>query len=43
LLGAVPGRRRRVFLYDKGESCLGYAVNLDWPDGSDWGYAPIGE
>lgn len=38
-----PDDAEVVFLYDKGDSCFGYAVNLDWPDGSEWGYAPFAE
>ena len=30
-----------IFLYDRGDDCFGYALNLDWPDGSEWGYAPV--
>jgi hypothetical protein len=30
-----------IYLYDNGDACFGYAVNLDWPDGSEWGYAPF--
>jgi hypothetical protein len=29
-----------IYVYDKGDACFGYALNLDWPDGSEWGYAP---
>jgi hypothetical protein len=32
---------RVVYLYDASDDCFGYACNLDWPDGSEWGYAPI--
>jgi hypothetical protein len=32
---------RVVYLYDAGDECFGYACNFDWPDGSEWGYAPI--
>jgi hypothetical protein len=32
-----PDRSGRV------KRCVfGYEVNLDWPDGSEWGYAPFG-
>jgi hypothetical protein len=30
-----------LFLYDRADDCFGYALNLDWPDGSEWGYAPF--
>jgi hypothetical protein len=30
-----------IYLYDRADDCFGYAVNLDWPDGSEWGYAPF--
>jgi hypothetical protein len=32
-----------VYLYDKLDSGFGYAVNLDWPGGSEWGYSPFAE
>ena len=32
---------RVVYLYDPADACFGYACNLDWPDGSEWGYAPF--
>jgi hypothetical protein len=39
--GQFPDDAEVIFLYDKGDSCFGYAVNLDWADGSEWGYAPF--
>lgn len=41
--GVFPDDEEVIYLYDKGDGCFGYAVNLDWPDGSEWGYAPFGE
>ncbi len=40
--GRFPDGAEVVYLYDKGDDCFGYAVNLDWPDGSEWGYPPSG-
>lgn len=41
--GRFPDDAEVIFLYDRGDACFGYAVNLDWPDGSEWGYAPIAD
>jgi hypothetical protein len=30
-----------IYLYDKGDSNFGYAVNMDDPQCSEWGYAPF--
>ncbi len=30
-----------IYLYDKGDGNFGYAVNLDDPHCSEWGYAPF--
>jgi hypothetical protein len=38
-----PDDAEVIHLFDKGDACFGYAFNLDWPDGSEWGYAPFGE
>jgi hypothetical protein len=32
---------RVLYLYDPADDHFGYACNLDWPDGSEWGYAPF--
>jgi hypothetical protein len=40
--GQFPDEAEVVFLYDGADACFGYALNLDWPDGSEWGYAPFG-
>jgi hypothetical protein len=32
-----------VYLYDKGDDYFGYAVNLEEPAFSEWGYAPFVE
>jgi hypothetical protein len=37
-----PVGTEAVVLYDKGDACFGYAVNLDWADAPEWGYAPFG-
>jgi hypothetical protein len=39
--GRFPDDAEVIFLYDKGDECFGYAVNLacDWS--SEWGYAPF--
>jgi hypothetical protein len=41
--GRFPAGAEAVVLSDKGDACFGYAVNLDWPDGSAWGYAPFAD
>src|SRR5438093_11803371 len=41
--GQFPDGAEVIFLYDRADGCFGYAVNLDWPDGSEWGYAPFAE
>jgi hypothetical protein len=33
--GQFPDQMEVIYLYDKDDACFGYAVNLDWPDGSD--------
>jgi hypothetical protein len=30
-----------IYLYDRGDSNFGYAVNMDDPQCSEWGYAPF--
>jgi len=30
-----------IYLYDSGDGGFGYAVNVDAPDLSEWGYAPF--
>jgi hypothetical protein len=30
-----------IYVYDKADDSFGYALNLDWADGSEWGYAPF--
>jgi hypothetical protein len=39
--GQFPDDAEVIYLYDQGDDSFGYAVNLDWPDGSEWGYAPF--
>jgi hypothetical protein len=39
--GAFPDDMQAIYLYDRGDDAFGYALNLDWPDGSEWGYAPF--
>jgi hypothetical protein len=41
--GQFPDDAEVIFLYDKGDACFGSALNLDWPDGSEWGFAPFAE
>ena len=40
--GAFPDGAEVIYVYDAGDRGFGYALNLDWPDGSEWGYAPFG-
>jgi hypothetical protein len=40
--GEFPDGAEVVYLYDKGDGGFGFALNLDWSDGSEWGYAPFG-
>ena len=40
--GAFPDSDEGViYAYDRADDGFGYAVNLDWPDGSEWGHAPF--
>jgi hypothetical protein len=39
--GQFPDNAEVIFLHDKGDDCFGYAVNVDWADGSEWGYVPF--
>jgi hypothetical protein len=39
--GRFPDEMQVIYLYDKADDGYGYAVNLDWPDGSEWGYSPF--
>lgn len=32
-----------IFVYDKGDDGWGYAVNIQCPEFSEWGYAPFEE
>jgi hypothetical protein len=41
--GQFPDGAEVIYLYDKGDDGFGYALNLDWPDGSEWGYSPFRE
>src|SRR5690242_3671695 len=41
--GRFPDDAEVIYLYDRADDCFGYAVNLDWPDGSEWGYAPFAD
>jgi hypothetical protein len=40
--GQFPDGAEGVYLYDAGDGGFGYALNLAWPGGSEWGYAPLG-
>jgi hypothetical protein len=39
--GQFPDEAEVLYLYDKGDGCFGYAINLadDWL--SEWGYSPF--
>jgi len=39
--GRFPDGDLVIYLYDKDDHGFGYALNVDWPGGSEWGYAPI--
>jgi hypothetical protein len=30
-----------IYLYDADDDYFGYAINLQWPDGSEWGYCYV--
>jgi hypothetical protein len=41
--GKFPdGEAGVIYLHDKADGGFGYALNLDWADGSEWEYAPFG-
>jgi len=37
----LEGGDEVIYLYDKGDDNFGYAINLDSPQCSEWGYAPF--
>ncbi len=39
--GEFPDGDEVIYLYDKADNNFGYAVNLDAPQCSEWGYAPF--
>ena len=39
--GQFPDDAEVLFFYDINDECFGYAFNVDWEDGSEWGYAPF--
>ena len=39
--GQFPDGMEVIYLYDRGDDNFGYAVNLQVPDFSEWGYAPF--
>ena len=39
--GAFPDGAEVIYLYDAGDGGFGYALNISWADGSEWGYAPF--
>ena len=39
--GQFPGGMEVIYLYDGGDDNFGYAVNLQDPSLSEWGYAPF--
>ncbi len=40
--GQFPDRAEVIFLYDKGDGCFGYPLNLACGWSSEWGYVPFG-
>lgn len=41
--GQFPDGAEVIYLYDRDDNNFGYAINLDAPDCSEWGYSPFGE
>ncbi len=39
--GRFPDGDEVIYLYDKADDNFGYAVNMDAPQCSEWGYAPF--
>jgi hypothetical protein len=39
--GQFPDDVEVFYLYDRVDGLFGYAIDHDWPDGSEWGYAPF--
>jgi len=39
--GQFPDGDEVIYLYDKADGNFGYAINLDAPQCSEWGYAPF--
>lgn len=37
----LEGGDEVIYMYDKGDGNFGYAINLDSPQCSEWGYAPL--
>ena len=40
-VGVVFGRGPVIYLHDRGDDRFGYALNLNWPDWSEWGDTPF--
>jgi hypothetical protein len=39
--GRFPDDAEVLYFYDIDDACFGYAFNVDWEAGSEWGYAPF--
>ena len=39
--GEFPDGAEVLYLYDAGDGGFGFALNISWPDGSEWGFAPF--
>lgn len=39
--GTFPDGQRVIYVYDRHDGGFGYAWNVDDPDLSEWGYAPV--
>jgi hypothetical protein len=38
-----PDDAEVLYLYDRDDDGFGYALNVDYPDCSEWGYSPFGD
>jgi hypothetical protein len=39
--GRFPDGAEILYFYDRDDDNFGYAFNVDWEAGSEWGYAPF--
>ena len=39
--GAFPDGAEVIYVHDAEDGGFGFALNVSWPDGSEWGYAPF--